>query len=574
MAATTLSSISVPTLGFGVARQQAMFRVLQGLRSGSCQGLPDPPAPMEAADSPTQMIVGDSQGRFHIGAVIGDIVLAYGLIILCQIAGTVFVSRKKSKNTNNNRKNNNKQQHFLSGSFQLEVFARAHVTTMAFVMSSLFFSTVLTQAFLVVASPNSDVPVAMKVVTIIIAIVFAFIPSVMYIYVNLFGRKKIEICRSIAKQQEIVKNYNNSKSRPKNENVTTREQPRGFVQGFLLPKFNYFFGPEGEWEVPRSTKRDEFIRFQISVPVIEGYRKNARWFAIVEFASQFGLALASLIPQFVPVSASCITQVVLVCVSLGVFFILCCVFRPFQERFVRVVIPISALFEVVIIAVAAYFGDDPPDWIDTLIAVSLSLQSAISIVGLVMTFLPLFGPLVKFLMRFLRRGGKKSSSSSSRNNDKNNNTRTNLRSLFVDDGDVEVFGQSLLLEERRFNNNKSKNKNNNNDRKNTNYTNNNNSLTSRSNNNTNTKTGKRSSTNFVPSARPSHHRQSSRNVDDGEDDRRERTSSRNTPSSSNNNNNRRSNRNNNDGMRDSRRSNGAASSSSSLNFSRGGSFKK
>jgi hypothetical protein len=114
-------------------------------------------------------------------------------------------------------------------------------------------------------------------------------------------------------------------------------------------------------------------------------------------------------------------------------------FRPFQEKFNIIFVPVSTIAELIVIVVAYIYSDDPPAFIEALVLLTVSLQSFSAIFTLISSLMP----LSKHVLRAIRNFRKKLQ----RNNGKHkNNNGSNLQSIFS------AMNLSSLLKDESENN--------------------------------------------------------------------------------------------------------------------------
>ena len=76
-----------------------MVGFVQGIRDGDCSGVAGSAAldgdddAIAAADSPTQLSIGNSEARLYVGGVVGNFILGFSLMLLGQFCGTIFLKR-------------------------------------------------------------------------------------------------------------------------------------------------------------------------------------------------------------------------------------------------------------------------------------------------------------------------------------------------------------------------------------------------------------------------------------------------------------------------------------------------
>ena len=197
--------------------------------------------------------------------------------------------------------------------------------------------------------------------------------------------------------------------------------------------------------IPKRATVDENLRFDAATPMFEGYNGRAKWFGLAEFVSMVGLALAEFLGNVVSVEKSCVTHFAVLVVTLGAYFFICIYFRPFQELFNRRLVPIITLCEVVIVGLAYFFGDNPPDFIVTLAVLTSSMQSVMAVIVVIASLSPLSKHIIRAWKRFVKRS-KENNSSKNNNNKKIGHSATTLRNLLLD----ENIGESVNSSRRHL----------------------------------------------------------------------------------------------------------------------------
>jgi hypothetical protein len=367
MVASASAAAVVPSMGFGIARQQAMLGFIQNIRGGDCSEVSEEDAEsIPIADSPTRLEIGDSLARGFVGAAVGNTILLLVFLLLGMLAGFFYLRFMSSSSTK-----------------IFAVFARCHVAMILFVVMSLLFSSTLKFGLISLVVPS--VSLGHKVLAAIFGIViFPFI-SLFYTTWAIFIRSK---------QEKYIKFPPSSTER----------------KSLFERIFTFWFEGPGEWRLPsknspkgRKITENDLLNFDAATPVIDGFQGNAGWFAAVEMAVQIGLSLSEFIPKLVPAEKSCVTQSIILLIVLAVYLLLCLFFRPFQDLFNRVSIPIVTAIQIVVVALAIAFGEHQPEFVVTLAMLAVSMQSLAALLTLLFSLAPLFKQFLKIYKRVANR---------------------------------------------------------------------------------------------------------------------------------------------------------------------------
>ena len=399
MVTSSAAAAIVPSMGFGISRQQAMVGFIQSINDGDCSGVSTSDT-IAAADSPTQLSIGTSEARFYVGGAVGNTILSFGFCLLVQACGAIFLKVTGSSSWNR----------------PYSVFARCHVAMIMFICMSLLFAPTIKFGLVAVTLPS--VPIGEKVLTVVFSLLFFLLITAYYNYWSLFGRERKEAYRRI---HPLSKKEQDSLS-------------------FFARTFNFWFEGPGEWRMPmknskygKSVTEKDHLNFDAATPMLDGYQGHAYWFGLFEFVIQFFLAFAEFLAQVVPSEKSCVTQGVVLFIVFSLYLIFTLWLRPYQELFNRIVTPIVTLFEIVILALAFYFKDAgrQPDFIVQLAVAAVSMQSFVSLVVFVASLSPIFKSAMKVYKR-LRKEKR-------RNTDKNGRPRSKST--------IETFRQALLVDD-------------------------------------------------------------------------------------------------------------------------------
>ena len=418
MVASAASAAVVPSMGFGISRQQAMVSFVQNIRSGDCSGVSTgDDESIATADSPTQMKVGSSDATFYVGGTIGNSILLFSLVATGFVGGTLFLKYTGSS----------------SWDRPYSVFARCHVAMILFVATSLLFAPTI--KFALVTVVLSSASAFDKIIVVIFGIVFFSGITIYYAVWSLYIRDRREIYH---------KHHHQKKKRQQQTSLSLKER--------LTQLYEFWFEGPGEWRMPYVNSRPgkgvtekNNLDFDAATPMLDGYQGHAWWFGAFEFLIQFGLALASFLANLVPAEKSCVTQAVVLLVVLVAFLFMCVWKRPFQELFNRIVIPVVTLFEVAVVVLALVFGESQPDFVVTLALLAASLQSFAILVVLLVSLSPLAKMFLKVFNRLKNRGKK--GAPKSRGGGLN---LANFRDAFNDEEEDEN-GQELLNKKKREN---------------------------------------------------------------------------------------------------------------------------
>jgi hypothetical protein len=357
--------------------------------------------------------------KLAIGAGVGNPIFTFALCAVMMIGGCIFLKRTGSSSWNR----------------PLSIFARCHVAMVFYVSTSLLFAPTMEYGLVaLVLTQNSPILVSERVLVAIFVLVFYLLPVSFYVVWGLFIRERKEGYRLFHHHRK-EKTTNAQKS-------SLKQQITSWIDFWLE-------GP-GEWRMPLAqTTRGKLLTendrlgFDAATPLLDGYQGHCFWFAAAEFGTQLLIALAAFIAELVPSEKSCVAQATILLTTFSIFFLLCVYFRPFQERLNRWATPISTAIEIVILSIAVYFGKDQPDWLLSVVVLSVSMQSAMTVIVLLASIGPLFKQVLKVFARF--KNERKRSDRNGKGTE--SQTKTSLFDLF---STTEATGlKNLLLNDNK-----------------------------------------------------------------------------------------------------------------------------
>lgn len=375
-----------PSVGFGLARQQAKVNFLAQIKDGNsdCSGISEVEAP--AVDSPTQFQIGSSDARYFVGGAVGNVILTGSLVIAVQIGGYIYM-RKASKSAW-------KRSPFV-------VFARCHGAMVLFILVSMLFAPSIKFGLVVIALDPKKIEgltIAHKIIAFVFGVIIYGGITIYYAIRFLFLRKRKEGYEMLT-QDEI------------DENTKNHSAIRRF--------YDFLFEGPGEWKMPKEEiviiveddskkkkhkkknakerkkkmSKSHILEFEAANPLIEGFRKFGWHFAFFEFFIQVGLAVGEFLAQVVEKEQSCRVQGITLIVMIAVHMFFSLAVRPFQEKFNLVIIPVLDLLQVVTLILGVYYvgAGEMPEYVNRLGEIGCVIQTVIALI----LFVASWDPLIK-----------------------------------------------------------------------------------------------------------------------------------------------------------------------------------
>lgn len=98
------------------------------------------------------------------------------------------------------------------------------------------------------------------------------------------------------------------------------------------------------------TAKKRVFQFKLAKPFLDPYTHRFKNFFFCDLGSFIGLAAAELIGSK---TENCELKGILMCVVLGIHgVLLCCLFRPYQEVFMRIIVPVVSIMQIVLLVLA------------------------------------------------------------------------------------------------------------------------------------------------------------------------------------------------------------------------------
>lgn len=407
--------------------------------------------PLGFADSPTQMSIGghDSVMGFYAGAVVGNFILIVSLVLLSQGIGMIVIkifkllkARQFYDDKNKNNLHNDEGRRLTNRSFRMKhsndhaakretfwsqchrAFAASYVSLTLFFCLSFLLSPTLSSALVVLVAakndPNLEVfSTGLKVFSVFLAFIFCVVAVTFVLWSVQLRKQRREQCRPISV----------------NASSKNKQQPKKGSN--LMALMTYLLKSEVEWKYPnpialkaasafnnfsfsnkvstpsrtekrkspekkaaRSTSEDfeiSYLNFLIAEPTFESYR-NSTWFALVEIVTAISIAFPSFFAQFANSGkSSCLVQGIMLLVILVVYFVILVWKNPFKIRMLRIMNPILALQQIVIVTMVLIgvatseesANHKSPSLLWKVIPVSFGFEGMMGVLTIAAAFFPL-----------------------------------------------------------------------------------------------------------------------------------------------------------------------------------------